>query len=29
MPDPAGGQRLMGYDCKVYYKKDYYMAPAE
>ena len=27
MPDPAGGQRLIGYDCKVYYKKDYYLAP--
>ena len=22
MPDPTGGQRLLGYDCKVSYKKE-------
>tara|TARA_Y100001970_G_scaffold293162_2_gene438250 strand:+ start:1474 stop:1983 length:510 start_codon:yes stop_codon:yes gene_type:complete len=27
MPDPTGGQRLLGYDCKVTYKKDSYNAP--
>ena len=24
MPDPAGGERLLGKKCKVYYKQDYY-----
>jgi hypothetical protein len=23
MPDPMGGKRLLSYDCKVYYKKDF------
>jgi len=27
MPDPSGGQRLLGYDCKVSYKKDNYKSP--
>jgi hypothetical protein len=27
MPDPSGGQRLLGYDCKVSYKKDSYKSP--
>tara|TARA_Y100001937_G_scaffold76740_1_gene104191 strand:+ start:1229 stop:1738 length:510 start_codon:yes stop_codon:yes gene_type:complete len=27
MPDPTGGQRLLGYDCKVSYKKDSYKSP--
>ena len=28
MPDPAGGQRLMGYDCKVYYNCLLYTSPS-
>lgn len=27
MPDPMGGKRLLDYDCKVYYKEDYYVKP--
>lgn len=27
MPDPMGGKRLLEYDCKVSYKKDYYIQP--
>jgi len=27
MPDPMGGKRLLDYDCKVSYKKDYYVKP--
>ena len=29
MPDPSGGQRLLGYDCKVSYKKDELLKPRE
>ena len=29
MPDPAGGERLLGKKCKVYYKQDYYLEPRE
>jgi|TARA_B100001094_G_scaffold200441_1_gene194471 hypothetical protein len=29
MPDPAGGERLLGKKCKVYYKEDYYLEPRE
>jgi hypothetical protein len=27
MPDPMGGKRLVDYDCKVSYKKDYLITP--
>ena len=27
MPDPMGGKRLLDYDCKVRYKKDYIIKP--
>lgn len=27
MPDPMGGKRLLDYDCKVTYKKDYVIRP--
>lgn len=27
MPDPMGGKRLLDYDCKVTYKKDYIIKP--
>lgn len=27
MPDPMGGKRLLDYDCKVRYKKDYIITP--
>ena len=27
MPDPMGGKRLLDYDCKVSYKKDYLIKP--
>lgn len=27
MPDPEGGQRLLEYDCKVSYKRDYLLVP--
>ena len=27
MPDPMGGKRLLDYDCKVSYKKDYVVEP--
>jgi hypothetical protein len=27
MPDPMGGKRLLDYDCKVTYKKDYILIP--
>jgi hypothetical protein len=27
MPDPIGGKRLLDYDCKVKYKKDYLIVP--
>lgn len=27
MPDPMGGKRLVDYDCKVSYKKDYLIQP--
>jgi hypothetical protein len=27
MPDPTGGKRLVDYDCKVRYKKDYVLKP--
>lgn len=27
MPDPAGGKRLLDYDCKVSYKKDFVIKP--
>jgi len=27
MPDPMGGKRLLDYDCKVRYKKDYVIIP--
>lgn len=27
MPDPMGGKRLLDYDCKVSYKKDYIVKP--
>ena len=27
MPDPMGGKRLLDYDCKVTYKKDYILKP--
>lgn len=27
MPDPMGGKRLVDYDCKVSYKKDYLIVP--
>jgi len=27
MPDPEGGKRLLDYDCKVKYKKDYVIKP--
>lgn len=27
MPDPMGGKRLLDYDCKVRYKKDYIVVP--
>lgn len=27
MPDPMGGKRLLDYDCKVKYKKDYVIKP--
>jgi hypothetical protein len=29
MPDPRGGERLLSYDCEVYYGKDYLEYPAE
>lgn len=29
MPDPRGGERLLGYDCEVTYKKDYLETPVE
>ena len=29
MPDPSGGERLLGKKCKVYYKEDYYLEPRE
>jgi hypothetical protein len=27
MPDPMGGMRLVDYDCKVHYKKDFIIVP--
>lgn len=27
MPDPRGGERLLDYDCEVYYSKDYLSYP--
>lgn len=27
MPDPMGGKRLLDYDCKVYFSKDYVIKP--
>lgn len=27
MPDPSGAERLLGYDCKISYKKDYLITP--
>lgn len=27
MPDPMGGKRLLDYDCKISYKKDYLVKP--
>ena len=27
MPDPMGGQRLLDYDCKVFFTKDYIIKP--
>ena len=27
MPDPMGGKRLVDYDCKVHYKKDFVVTP--
>ena len=27
MPDPAGGERLLSRNCKVYYKEDFYLEP--
>jgi hypothetical protein len=27
MPDPMGGKRLVDYDCKVSYRKDYLIVP--
>lgn len=27
MPDPMGGKRLLDYDCKIAFKKDYYAEP--
>ena len=29
MPDPRGGERLLGYDCEVYYKKDILEVPVK
>ena len=29
MPDPRGGERLLSYDCEVYYSKDMLEYPAE
>ena len=29
MPDPRGGERLLSYDCEVYYGKDHLEYPAE
>jgi hypothetical protein len=29
MPDPRGGERLLSYDCEVYYSKDQLEYPAE
>jgi len=29
MPDPRGGERLLSYDCEVYYAKDHLEYPAE
>jgi hypothetical protein len=29
MPDPRGGERLLGYDCTVRFKKDYLESPAK
>ena len=29
MPDPRGGERLLSYDCEVYYKKDMLEAPVK
>jgi len=29
MPDPSGGERLLSYDCEVYYKKDILETPVD
>lgn len=29
MPDPRGGERLLDYDCEVYYSKDYVEYPVD
>jgi len=29
MPDPRGGERLLDYDCEVYYSKDYVEFPVD
>jgi hypothetical protein len=29
MPDPRGGERLLGYDCEVYYAKDFLHFPVK